>query len=72
VTRRPDELIASLHERVVQTGRHYPKTPHLTQAYAHLASSFPVAGTLAVGCVSLPISPGVGDEEVDAVIHDFP
>jgi dTDP-3-amino-3,4,6-trideoxy-alpha-D-glucose transaminase len=71
VTERPDELIASLRARGVQTGRHYPEPPHLTEAYAHLGyppGSFPVAESLAAGCVSLPIFPGMQSTEIDAVV----
>jgi dTDP-4-amino-4,6-dideoxygalactose transaminase len=71
VTSRPDELMAFLREREIHTGRHYPQPPHLTTAYEHLGhapGSFPVAERIAAGCVSLPIFPGMTEDETDAVI----
>lgn len=71
LTDRPDELASFLAERGVQTGRHYPKPPHCTAAYAglgHASGSFPVAERLASRCLSLPIFPGMTNAEIDAVV----
>jgi dTDP-3-amino-3,4,6-trideoxy-alpha-D-glucose transaminase len=71
LTERPAELIDFLRERGVQTGRHYPQPPHLTEAYAglgHAQGAFPVAERIAAGCVSLPIFPGMTDAEIDAAV----
>ncbi|HEX5469786.1 MAG TPA: DegT/DnrJ/EryC1/StrS family aminotransferase [Gaiellaceae bacterium] len=73
-----DGLVASLAARGVQTGRHYPIPPHLSPAYAHLgypAGSFPVAEALARELVSLPLFPGITEEQLvtvtDAVAAHF-
>ena len=70
-TADPDLLAAHLTERGVQTGRHYPLPVHLTEAYAHLGlaeGSFPVAEALARQCLSLPIFPGMREDEVEHVV----
>jgi dTDP-4-amino-4,6-dideoxygalactose transaminase len=70
-TDRPDELAGFLNERGIATGRHYPIPVHLTRAYGHLGhppGSFPVAESLARGCLSLPIFPGITEEQLSAVV----
>ena len=70
-TADPDLLAAHLAERGVQSGRHYPLPVHLTEAYAHLGlaeGSFPVAEALARQCLSLPIFPGMREDEVEHVV----
>ena len=55
----------------MQSGRHYPQPVHLTGAYAYLGlpeGSFPVAEALARECLSLPIFPGMRDDEVERVV----
>ena len=70
-TAEPELLAAYLTERGVQSGRHYPLPVHLTEAYAHLGlaeGSFPVAEALARQCLSLPIFPGMREDEVEHVV----
>ena len=70
-TAEPDLLAAHLAERGVQSGRHYPLPVHLTEAYAYLGladGSFPVAEALARQCLSLPIFPGMREDEVEHVV----
>ena len=48
-----------------------PHPVHLTEAYAHLGlaeGSFPVAEALARQCLSLPIFPGMREDEVEHVV----
>ena len=62
---------ASREHAASSTGRHYPLPVHLTTAYAHLGlaeGSFPVAEALARECLSLPIFPGMRDEQVEHVV----
>jgi dTDP-4-amino-4,6-dideoxygalactose transaminase len=69
-TRRPEDLGAFLHERGVGTGRHYPQPLHLAPAYAglgHQVGEFPVAEALARECLSLPIFPGIREEQIETV-----
>jgi len=70
-TADPSLLAAHLGEQGVQSGRHYPQPVHLTEAYAHLGlpeGSFPVAESLARECLSLPVFPGMRDDEVEQVV----
>jgi dTDP-4-amino-4,6-dideoxygalactose transaminase len=61
----------------ISTGRHYPQPPHLSGAFAHLGlpeGSFPVAEAIARETISLPIFPGISEEELTAVaagVRDF-
>lgn len=67
----PDSLADFLRARGIATGRHYPESPHLTGAYAYLGyehASFPVAERLAAKCLSLPIFPGMSDEQLHGVV----
>ena len=69
-TADPARLAASLADRGVGSGRHYPDPVHLSRAYRHLGAgegSFPVAEALARECLSLPIFPGITEAELAAV-----
>lgn len=73
-TRLRDELAAFLHERGVATGLHYPEPPHLSAAYAGLGygpGDFPVAERLAREVLSLPIFPGMSEEQTAWVIDQI-
>jgi dTDP-4-amino-4,6-dideoxygalactose transaminase len=66
-----DALAAHLARRGIGTGLHYPDPVHLTPAYDHLGhgpGAFPVAERYASRCLSLPIYPGIRDDQLDAVI----
>jgi len=70
-TAEPPRLAEFLQERGVATGRHYPEPPHLSKAYAHLGhreGSFPVAEAMGRECLSLPVFPGLRDEQLEAVV----
>jgi dTDP-4-amino-4,6-dideoxygalactose transaminase len=65
-------LSGFLRERGIATALHYPEPPHLTDAYAglgHRRGAFPVAEHLADEALSLPLFPGITDEQVERVIH---
>jgi dTDP-4-amino-4,6-dideoxygalactose transaminase len=67
----PARLARFLGERGIATGRHYPEPPHLSRAYAHLGherGDFPIAERLADTCLSLPIFPGITEDEQTAVV----
>jgi dTDP-4-amino-4,6-dideoxygalactose transaminase len=69
-TADPESLATSLRERGVGSGRHYPDPVHLTGAYAYLgygAGAFPVAEALARECLSLPMFPGITEQQLDRV-----
>jgi dTDP-4-amino-4,6-dideoxygalactose transaminase len=70
-TADPDELAGSLRERGIGTGRHYPEAAHLAPAYrwlGHKRGEFPVAEALAAEVLSLPMFPGMTEQQVDAVV----
>ncbi len=65
-----DALRAHLAGRGVASAIHYPTPIHLTEAYAHLglpAGSLPVSEMLAEQICSLPLFPGMTDEELRQV-----
>ncbi len=70
-TADPASLAAFLAERGVATGRHYPEPPHRSAAYAYLGhteGSFPVAEALSRECLSLPMFPGITEEQLQRVV----
>lgn len=77
-TASPERLAERLRRDGIATGRHYPQPPHLSGAYADLGlerGTFPVTETLADQLLSLPIFPGMRDDQVarvaDAVADAF-
>lgn len=70
-TKHRDELQAYLLEQGVQTLIHYPIPAHLQKAYAELGykpGSLPATERVTKRILSLPMYPGLTDEQVDAVI----
>ena len=72
---RRDELAAWLKERGIQTGIHYPVASHRQPAVESLsAPALPVTERIVDEILTLPISSGHTDEEVDqvaAAVRDF-
>ena len=69
-TADPDGLAGHLRERGIATGRHYPVPVHLNPAFAFLGhgeGAFPVAEAWARECLSLPMFPGIAEEQLEAV-----
>jgi dTDP-4-amino-4,6-dideoxygalactose transaminase len=69
---RRDALAGFLRERGIATGLHYPQPAHLSGAYASLgyeAGAFPVSVALAGEVLSLPIFPGIAEEQLAAVVQ---
>jgi dTDP-3-amino-3,4,6-trideoxy-alpha-D-glucose transaminase len=65
-----DELMARLKERGIETLIHYPIPLHLQPAFAHLGGRpghFPVAEAAARSILSLPLHPGMTDEQARRV-----
>jgi len=70
-TADPAGLADFLRDRGVATGRHYPEPPHLSRAYAtlgHRPGAFPVTETLSRECLSLPLFPGISEEQLETVV----
>jgi dTDP-4-amino-4,6-dideoxygalactose transaminase len=72
VVRHPkrDQLREHLQSKGVGTALHYPKPLHLQTCFkslGHKAGAFPVSERAADTCLSLPIYPGMTDEQVEYV-----
>ena len=70
-TRKRDALQASLEKEGIQCLIHYPIPIHLQQAYAELGyqkGDFPNAEELAETELSIPLYPGMTEEQIDRVI----
>ncbi|MEN6403145.1 MAG: DegT/DnrJ/EryC1/StrS family aminotransferase [Armatimonadia bacterium] len=66
-----DDLAGRLKDRGIATGLHYPVPIHLQTAYRYLglkAGDFPETERACREVLSLPMFPGMRDEEIDAVI----
>jgi dTDP-4-amino-4,6-dideoxygalactose transaminase len=69
-----DALVRHLQTSGVATGLHYPEPPHLSRAYAslgHLSGEFPVTESLASRLLSLPIFPGIRQDELHHVTRSI-
>jgi dTDP-3-amino-3,4,6-trideoxy-alpha-D-glucose transaminase len=67
----PTSLAAFLAERRIATSRHYAQAPHLSLAFEHLGlrtGSYPVAEAVARETLSLPMFPGISEEQLEAVV----
>ncbi|HOY94504.1 MAG TPA: DegT/DnrJ/EryC1/StrS family aminotransferase [Catalimonadaceae bacterium] len=65
-----DELQSYLEQNGVKTVIHYPIPPHLQEAYKSSGfkkGDYPLAEMLAETSLSLPLFPGISDEQVDYV-----
>jgi dTDP-4-amino-4,6-dideoxygalactose transaminase len=70
-TGEPERLAAFLGERGISTGRHYPQPLHRVRAFRHLRhrpGAFPVSERLASEVLSLPMFPGIREEQLAAVV----
>ncbi len=73
-TRYRNELHTWLEEQGIGTAVHYPVPVHLQQAYTYLGhtpEAFPVAEELANTSLSLPLFPGMQEEEQQAVVRSI-
>ena len=69
-TNKRDKLQAYLAEKGIGTVIHYPVPPHLQEAYKEFGykkNDFPIAEEIADTCLSLPIYPGLTEENVKFV-----
>ncbi len=65
-----DALQAFLKQKNIGTLIHYPVPPYLQKAYAHLGyrqNDYPVAEELAETCLSLPLYPGLTQQQVEYI-----
>ena len=71
-TRQQARLGQYLSSRGIQTGRHYPQPVHLSPAFAwlgHARGDFPVTEALADELLSLPIYPGISEQQLATVVE---
>ncbi|SNC67760.1 dTDP-4-amino-4,6-dideoxygalactose transaminase [Hymenobacter gelipurpurascens] len=69
-TKRRGELQKHLTHNGIGTLIHYPLPPHLQKAYSYMnfrRSDFPIAEELADTCLSLPMWPGLSEEDINIV-----
>lgn len=69
-TRRRDALASYLKREGIETLVHYPIPPHMQRAYSGLGykkGDFPAAEAIADACLSLPLFPGMKEEDVEVV-----
>jgi len=73
-TKSRDALKEHLAKHNIQTGIHYPVPPHLQKAYSFLnlpKGSLPVTEKLSETILSLPIYPGMKNEDVEYVCESI-
>lgn len=71
-TQHRNALQNHLTENGISTMIHYPIPPHLQNAYASLGftkGDFPIAEELANTCLSLPIWPGMTEENISIIVN---
>jgi dTDP-4-amino-4,6-dideoxygalactose transaminase len=69
-TADPARLAGFLRTRRIGTNHHYPEPPHLSPAFSALGlreGSHPVAEAIARETISLPLFPGITEEQLHAV-----
>jgi dTDP-4-amino-4,6-dideoxygalactose transaminase len=69
-----EKLQQELTEKGVQTMIHYPVPPHLQNAYKNLGykeGDFPIAEEIAKTCLSLPVWPGMKQNEIAQIAESI-
>ncbi len=69
-TKRRNELQKYLQEKGIGTVIHYPVPPHMQKAYEEYEFSvnqFPIATLIAETCLSLPVYPGMNEEQINYI-----
>ena len=64
--------VSYTHLDVYKRQIHYPVPPHLQQAYKEMnfkQGDFPLAEEIAETCLSLPIYPGLTNEQVEVICN---
>ena len=72
--KKRDALMEYLKEKEIYTALHYPVPVHLQQAYADLGykeSDFPVTEAVCKEIVSLPMFPGLTEEQQERVVEEI-
>ena len=70
ISENREELVSYLSQKGIKTLIHYPIPPHLQECYKYLnykEGDFPIAENLSKTMISLPIYPGLEDENIKYV-----
>lgn len=73
-TAKRDELMQHLQDAGVSTFIHYPLPPHLQEAYKEFeykTGDFPLTEEIANTCLSIPLYPGLKDDEIEHIIQSI-
>lgn len=73
-TAKRDALQEHLNKQNIGTLIHYPIPPHLQEAYQDMGfrkGQFPMAEKMALSCLSLPIYPGLKNEQIEFVAEQI-
>lgn len=73
-TPKRDELRGYLEERGIETGLYYPLPIPLQEAYSslgHKKGDFPAAEACAQECLSLPLYPELGEEDIEYICYSI-
>jgi dTDP-4-amino-4,6-dideoxygalactose transaminase len=65
-----DKMASFLRQRNIETSVHYPLPPHMQKAYSslgHSKGSFPIAEEISNTCLSLPLWPGMTQNQLQWV-----
>lgn len=71
-TKQRDKLQSFLATKGIETSIHYPTPPHLQKAYEPLGyqqGDFPISEGIAATALSLPLWPGLGEQQLAAVCN---
>lgn len=69
-TAKRNELQQYLLDQGIGTVIHYPVPPHMQKAYSEYSfskSQFPIASLIAETCLSLPVFPGMNEEQINYI-----
>jgi dTDP-4-amino-4,6-dideoxygalactose transaminase len=69
-----DQLQAHLKDKGIVSGVYYPKPLHLHPHFAKMGyqpGDFPVAEKVSRQVLSLPVHPGLSQEEIERVCHEI-
>ena len=63
-----DTVQEQLNNSGIMTGIHYPNPIHKTEAFSYIKGSYPVAEAISTKILSLPMYPGLKEEEIKEIV----
>lgn len=73
-TKKRNELNEYLAKKGIGTIIHYPVPPHLQKAYSEFnfaVGNFPIAEEIANTCLSLPLFPGLSENDIEYIVEQI-